>query len=126
MRFRTQIVALVLALVLLAGFVPLFAECHRAGGPVGPCEHCAGMTPARVMDGTGPSTPDSMPCCTLRSKPAPAAVPQVRSGSNSEIIQPVVVAHAAPAAPIQNVPVGETLVSPVRGSSSALLCTFLI
>ena len=126
MAVRTQIVALALVLVLLAGFVPVFVECLRAGESLSPCEHCAGTTHSRAMDSAAPNSSGAAPCCTLKSTPAPAAAPQVQSSSNSEVVQPHVVAQVVPALPIQNLSVGGTFVSPVRGCSPALLCKFLI
>jgi hypothetical protein len=125
---RGKFVSLVLVLVVLGGFVPLFAGCLQTGAPSGPCGRCAQMTRLSAMDRIVANTPAvPMPCCTLRSKPAPSAVPNVSpSNWNSSTVQPVVVAHAVSAAPAHDVTVEGTFAPPTGDSSPAFLCQFLI
>jgi hypothetical protein len=120
-----QLVALILALTLLSGLVPLYAQCFSPATPA--CPECP-MHARHSNSGSVVGADSVPPCCQIKkSVPGQGAVPALAPTTvNTGTIAPLSVSGAVPAVPAVRsyVVAPETFAD--EAPPQALLCTFLI
>jgi len=126
---RFQFVAIVLALVFLAGSLSAFGACLRQGAATMPdCgPHCPMMMKARATGMEFQAAPQGTSCCDVSSgKPVPASAMQ--PPSNRSLIAPVPAAVGlfAHALPVPRTESRDRVPPGISPPPQAVLCIFLI